>query len=156
MAIIDFLKTATKVYDPSLHEISIGDLILDGVTSINSTSPSIAKTISGTHSIYSCVVQEHTKPTTVSFNVLPTAFCIDNLFNLINYLEQNGGFFDVIVKRSGRIVIQGTGWFEQKPNENLSSDASDLTFTVMVNQHNTPTQTINSLGPTSLENFLEI
>lgn len=155
MAIIDFLKSATKVYDPSLHELSIAGLVIDAVTQIRVVTPPITKTMGGTHPIYSMVVKSTTSPANVTFDILPTSLAVDKLFALSAYLEQYGGFFDVVVKRSGSIILQGSGYFESNPNELLNMEGNELTFVLMVNQYNSSSQTIQSLGPNSLEAFLQ-
>lgn len=129
MAVIDFLKKATRVYDPSQNSVSIARLDVVGVTKVSIDYQPHYRLMNGTSPIYNAVVKEHLKPTRVSVSLLQTSDSVNKLYQLETHIRNNGGTFEIQVIKSGKVVLLGNAIFEQMPNESLEETASDMTFT---------------------------
>jgi len=129
MAVIDFLKKATRVYDPSQNKIFIAQLEILGATSISVAYQPHYRLMNGTSPIYNAVVKEHLKPARVSVSLLQTSDSVGKLYQLENHIRNNGGTFEIQVVKSGKPILIGNAIFEQMPNESLEETASDMTFT---------------------------
>lgn len=129
MAVIDILKKATRVYDPSQNSIIIAQAIMLGVTKITVDYQPHYRLMNGTSPIYNTVVKEHLKPARVSVSLLQTSDSVNKLYQLENHIRNNGGTFEIQVVKSGKPIMIGNAIFEQMPNESLEETASDMTFT---------------------------
>lgn len=129
MAVIDFLKKATRVYDPSQNKIIIAQLEMVGATKISVDYQASYRLVNGTSSVYNAVVKEHIKPARVSVTLLQTSNSVNKLYQLENHVRNQGGTFEIQVVKSGKPILIGNAMFEQLPNESLEETASDMTFT---------------------------
>ena len=129
MAVIDLLKKATRVYDPSQNRIFIAQLEMTGATRISVEYQPRYRMMNGTNAIYNCAVKEHLKTAKVSVSFLQTSDSVNKLYQLENHVRTNGGTFELQVIKSGKPVILANAMFENLPNESLEETASDMTFT---------------------------
>ena len=129
MAVIDFLKKATRVYDPSQNKIIIAQLEMVGATKISVDYQASYRLVNGTSSVYNAVVKENIKPARVSVTLLQTSDSVNKLYQLENHVRNQGGTFEIQVVKSGKPILIGNAMFEQLPNESLEETASDITFT---------------------------
>lgn len=129
MAVIDFLKKATRVYDPSQNKIIIAQLEMVGATKISVDYQASYRLVNGTSSVYNAVVKEHIKPARVSVTLLQTSDSVNKLYQLENHVRNQGGTFEIQVVKSGKPILIGNAMFEQLPDESLEETASDMTFT---------------------------
>ena len=129
MAVIDILKKATRVYDPSQNKVFIAELEMTGATRIIVDYQPRYRLVNGTSSIYNAVVKENLKPATVSVSLLQTSGSVQKLYQLEDHIRNNGGTFRIDVIKSGKPVLIGNAMFASLPNESLEENASDMTFT---------------------------
>jgi hypothetical protein len=155
MALLDFLKQKTKVYDPSENSLSIAGLELDAITRIVVTHQPMNKIIEGTHSSYATVIRRHLQPIIITVNIMPSAACMPKVMQLYQYVKEYGCFFDLVVKRSGDIVFQGSSTFEKKNDYDIQNESSDYTFTFICNAHGSPTESVAIVGDFDISDFTE-
>lgn len=129
MAVIDLLKKATRVYDPSQNRVVIAQLEMVGATKISIDYQASYRLVNGTSSVYNAVVRENIKPARVSVSILQTSDSVNKLYQLENHVRTNGGTFEIQVVKSGKPILVGNAMFEQLPNESLEENATDMTFT---------------------------
>jgi len=133
MALVDYLKRKTKVFNASDNSITVAGITLDGVMSISVGTLEEYKVVDGVSSIYSVPVKMHNNVIKTEVVILPTANCNNQLWELRNYIAANGGMFNIEVVSNGYIVLSGVSWFVSTPSYNLSSEPQDLLWAFNTN-----------------------
>jgi hypothetical protein len=133
MALVDYLKRKTKVFNASDNSITVAGITLDGVMSISVGTLEEYKVVDGVSSIYSVPVKMHNNVIKTEVVILPTANCNNQLWELRNYIAANGGMFNIEVVSNGYIVLSGVSWFVSTPSYNLSSEPQDLLWVFNTN-----------------------
>lgn len=133
MALFDFLKKSTKVFDVSENKLFIAGLEVDGVVSVALNRQEYTKTIQGTHGTYTTVVRRHANPATLSITLLPTSVASVKINQLASYNLEYGVFFDVVLVKNKEVVLKGTAWFQSLNNETITDQADDINYTLGIN-----------------------
>lgn len=103
MALLDFIKRVTGIetYDASGSEVIVANRPLSDFTRVVITNSETSKLEVGVDPSYQVPVSI-VPTTTISISLLPNSEDVEYLESLQDYLEKNGGYFNITVSNSGK------------------------------------------------------
>lgn len=103
MALMDFIKNVTGIetYDASDSEVIVANHPLSDFTRVVITNSEISKLEVGVDPSYQVPVSI-VPTTTISISLLPNSEDVDFLERLQDYIQSNGGYFNVSIANSGK------------------------------------------------------
>lgn len=103
MALMDFIKNVTGIetYDASDSEVIVANHPLSDFTRVVITNSETSKLEVGVDPSYQVPVSI-VPTTTISISLLPNSEDVDFLERLQDYIQSNGGYFNISVTNSGK------------------------------------------------------
>jgi hypothetical protein len=137
----------TKVYDASKNKLVIAGFNIDAITNLELSYEPVSKSEIGTSQGYYCYY-EVWENQVITFDVLPTAQCLDVLKSLISAQVTNGGWVSIELTDNGNLVNKYRGHLISYPNLNQNREAGDRQFSFGVIPTKEKTKTIvNTVTP---------
>jgi len=121
----------TKIYDASKNKLIISGITIDGITNLELSGIGVTKSEVGVSDQYYAYYGTWENQQ-ISFDVLPTAQCIDILKLLYKRQRENKAWFKVILYDNGTLVGTYRGHILQIPSLNQNAQASDRQYVVGV------------------------
>lgn len=103
MALLDAVKRVTGIetYDASNSEVIVAEFPLSDFTKVVITNSEISKLEVGVDSSYQVPVTI-VPTTTIALSLLPNSDDVDFLESLQDYIQSNGGYFNITISNSGK------------------------------------------------------
>ena len=129
MALMDFVKKVTGIetYDASDSEVIVANHPLSDFTKVVITNSEISKLEVGVDANYQIPVA--TVPTTtISISLLPNSEDVDFLEKLQDYIQSNGGYFNISIANSGKFRGSYSCFFLNDSDIVIDIEPDDETF----------------------------
>ena len=129
MALLDFVKRVTGIetYDASDSEVIVANKALSDFTRVVINTSEISKLEVGVDPNYQVPVS--TVPTTtISISLLPNSEDVEFLESLQDYIQKNGGFFNIAVTNSGKFRGSYSCFFLNDSDIVIDVEPDDETF----------------------------
>lgn len=103
MALLDTVKRVTGIetYDASNSEVIVAEFPLSDFTKVVVTNSEISKLEVGADPSYQVPVTI-VPTTTIALSLLPNSDDVDFLESLQDYIQNNGGYFNITISNSGK------------------------------------------------------
>lgn len=103
MALLDTVKRVTGIetYDASNSEVIVAEFPLSDFTKVVITNSEISKLEVGADPSYQVPVTI-VPTTTIALSLLPNSDDVDFLESLQDYIQKNGGYFNITISNSGK------------------------------------------------------
>lgn len=103
MALLDTVKRVTGIetYDASNSEVIVAEFPLSDFTKVVITNSEISKLEVGADPSYQVPVTI-VPTTTIALSLLPNSDNVDFLESLQDYIQKNGGYFNITISNSGK------------------------------------------------------
>lgn len=103
MALLDAIKRVTGIetYDASNSEVIVAEFPLSDFTKVVITNSEISKLEVGVDPSYQVPVTI-VPTTTIALSLLPNSDDVDFLESLQDYIQTNGGYFNITISNSGK------------------------------------------------------
>jgi hypothetical protein len=129
MALLDFIKRVTGIetYDASDSEVIVANYPLSDFTRVVITNSETSKLEVGVDPSYQVPVS--IVPTTsISISLLPNSEDVEYLESLQDYLEKNGGYFNITVSNSGKFRGTYSCFFLNDSDVVIDTEPDDEVF----------------------------
>lgn len=129
MALLDFIKRVTGIetYDASDSEVIVANHPLSDFTRVVITNSETSKLEVGVDPSYQVPVSI-VPTTTISISLLPNSEDVDYLESLQDYLEKNGGYFNITVSNSGKFRGTYSCFFLNDSDVVIDTEPDDEVF----------------------------
>lgn len=129
MALMDFIKKVTGIetYDASNSEVIVANFPLSDFTRVVVTSSETSKLEVGIDSNYQVPVSI-VPTTTVSVSLLPNSGDVEFLESLQDYIQKNGGYFNITISNSGKFRGSYSCFFLNDSDVVIDLEPDDETF----------------------------
>ncbi len=129
MALLDFIKRVTGIetYDASDSEVIVANHPLSDFTRVVITNSETSKLEVGLDSSYQVPVSI-VPTTTISISLLPNSEDVEYLESLQDYLEKNGGYFNITVSNSGKFRGTYSCFFLNDSDVVIDTEPDDEVF----------------------------
>ena len=129
MALMDFIKKVTGIetYDASDSEVIVANYPLSDFTRVVITNTETSKLEVGVDPNYQVPVS--TVPTTtIQINLLPNSGDVEFLESLQDFIQNNGGYFNITVSSSGKFRGAYSCFFLKDSDVTIDIEPDDETF----------------------------
>ena len=129
MALLDFVKRVTGIetYDASDSEVIVANKALSDFTRVVKKKKKIKKIEDDDNKSYQVPVS--TVPTTtISISLLPNSEDVEFLESLQDYIQKNGGYFNIAVTNSGKFRGSYSCFFLNDSDIVIDVEPDDETF----------------------------
>ena len=129
MALLDFIKRVTGIetYDASDSEVIVANHPLSDFTRVVITNSETSKLEVGVDPSYQVPVSI-VPTTTISISLLPNSEDVEYLESLQDYLEKNGGYFNITVSNSGKFRGTYSCFFLNDSDVVIDTEPDDEVF----------------------------
>lgn len=129
MALLDFIKRVTGIetYDVSDSEVIVANHPLSDFTRVVITNSETSKLEVGVDPSYQVPVSI-VPTTTISISLLPNSEDVEYLESLQDYLEKNGGYFNITVSNSGKFRGTYSCFFLNDSDVVIDTEPDDEVF----------------------------
>lgn len=129
MALLDFIKRVTGIetYDASDSEVIVANHSLSDFTRVVITNSETSKLEVGVDPSYQVPVSI-VPTTTISISLLPNSEDVEYLESLQDYLERNGGYFNITVSNSGKFRGTYSCFFLNDSDVVIDTEPDDEVF----------------------------
>lgn len=129
MALLDFIKRVTGIetYDASDSEVIVANQPLSDFTRVVITNSETSKLEVGVDPSYQVPVSI-VPTTTISISLLPNSEDVEYLESLQDYLEKNGGYFNITVSNSGKFRGTYSCFFLNDSDVVIDTEPDDEVF----------------------------
>lgn len=129
MALLDFIKRVTGIetYDASDSEVIVANHPLSDFTRVVITNSETSKLEVGVDPSYQVPVSI-VPTTTISISLLPNSEDVEYLESLQDYLEKNGGYFNITVSSSGKFRGTYSCFFLNDSDVVIDTEPDDEVF----------------------------
>lgn len=129
MALLDFIKRVTGIetYDASDSEVIVANHPLSDFTRVVVTNSETSKLEVGVDPSYQVPVSI-VPTTTISISLLPNSEDVEYLESLQDYLEKNGGYFNITVSNSGKFRGTYSCFFLNDSDVVIDTEPDDEVF----------------------------
>lgn len=129
MALLDFIKRVTGIetYDASVSEVIVANHPLSDFTRVVITNSETSKLEVGVDPSYQVPVSV-VPTTTISISLLPNSEDVEYLESLQDYLEKNGGYFNITVSNSGKFRGTYSCFFLNDSDVVIDTEPDDEVF----------------------------
>ena len=129
MALLDFIKRVTGIetYDASDSEVIVANHPLSDFTRVVITNSETSKLEVGVDPSYQVPVSI-VPTTTISISLLPNSADVEYLESLQDYLEKNGGYFNITVSNSGKFRGTYSCFFLNDSDVVIDTEPDDEVF----------------------------
>ena len=129
MALMDFIKNVTGIetYDASDSEVIVANHPLSDFTRVVITNSETSKLEVGVDPSYQVPVSI-VPTTTISISLLPNSEDVEYLESLQDYLQKNGGYFNITVSNSGKFRGTYSCFFLNDSDVVIDTEPDDEVF----------------------------
>ena len=129
MALLDFIKRVTGIetYDASDSEVIVANHPLSDFTRVVITNSETSKLEVGVDPSYQVPVSI-VPTTTISISLLPNSEDVEYLESLQDFLENNGGYFNITVSNSGKFRGTYSCFFLNDSDVVIDTEPDDEVF----------------------------
>lgn len=129
MALLDFIKRVTGIetYDASDSEVIVANHPLSDFTRVVITNSETSKLEVGVDPSYQVPVSI-VPTTTMSISLLPNSEDVEYLESLQDYLQKNGGYFNITVSNSGKFRGTYSCFFLNDSDVVIDTEPDDEVF----------------------------
>ena len=129
MALLDVVKKVTGIetYDASDSDVIVANHPLSDFTRVSVAITETSKLEVGVDPSYQVPVS--TVPTTtISISLLPNSEDVDFLESLQDYIQNNGGYFNIVISNSGKFKGSYSCFFSKSSDVIIDTEPDDETF----------------------------
>lgn len=129
MALMDFIKRVTGIetYDASDSEVIVANHTLSDFTRVVITNSETSKLEVGVDPSYQVPVTI-VPTTTISISLLPNSEDVEYLESLQDYIQKNGGYFNITVSNSGKFRGAYSCFFLNDSDVVIDTEPDDEVF----------------------------
>lgn len=129
MALMDFIKkiTGIETYDASNSEVIVANFPLSDFTRVVVTTSETSKLEVGVDPNYQVPVSI-VPTTTISVSLLPNSGDVEFLESLQDYIQKNGGYFNITISNSGKFRGSYSCFFLNDSDVVIDLEPDDETF----------------------------